>query len=93
MGSLQRCASGTETTESECREAAGDLGLGIGKGAWVPGIGWRLDTWSYNQGVIFPSGCWQNRYTNTALNGPNNRVWFNKDKNCVGQGYGRQYYR
>ena len=93
MGSLQRCASGTETTESECREAAGELGLGIGKGAWVPGIGWRLDTWSYNQGVIFPSGCWQNRYTNTALNGPNNRVWFNKDKNSVGQGHGAQYYR
>ena len=89
MGSLQRCATGTETTESECREAAGELGLGLGATPGVPGVG----AWSLYHHVNFPSGCYQNRYTNLAINGPNNRVWFNKVKNSVGQGNDVQYYR
>ena len=99
MGSLQRCASGTETTESECREAAEDLGLDLGYGAWVL-VSVPLPAWVLGSGnrsdtcdSIFPSGCFQNRWTNTQLQGPNNRVWFNKVKNNVGQGNDVQYYR
>ena len=70
MGSLQRCASGTETTESECREAAGELGLDLG-------ARWDNGQWS-GYFLQYPSGCWKHN----GPTGPDNqRVFFNTGGN------------
>ena len=70
LGSLQRCASGTETTESECREAAGELGLDLG-------ARWDNGQWS-GYFLQYPSGCWKHN----GPTGPDNqRVFFNTGGN------------
>ena len=68
MGVLERCASGTEPTESECREAAGDFGANM------------LGAWSLEP--TYPRGCWKLSYIELGVQSANNnKVYFNKGGN------------